>query len=191
MYYFAFAIFFALNFSLWFIIPALVLKNTIKPSKSKKEKKLNHYLFIYVILSLIYIFIYFLFYRYFSIAINDIGLLDDGKIGYFMTEISNLSVVLNLFFIIAVLQCFFTFFLAKKLFKIKKVNIGYVICSLTGFLNIITYWFSNAVLKLNLYSFPADNIFLNAIFKIDYEFLLFLFPLIVFATFAFSFIDEK
>ena len=191
MYYLAFAIFFALNFSLWFIIPSFTLRYIIRPGRKRKDANLNNELFIYGFLTALYILIYILFYRYFSIAINDLGTVETGTIGYFTTEISNLSLMTILFFAVSVFQCVFTFYLAKKLFKLKKVNIGYVICSLTGFFNIITYWFSNSILKLNLYSFDMDKIFLNSILKIDYELLLFLFPVMVFVTFAFSFLEES
>ena len=191
MYYFAFAIFFALNFSLWFIVPALLLRNIVKPGRKRKDKNLRNYYVIYGFLSIIYIFIYILFYRYFRIAINDIGPLGEGRVGYFLTEISNLSLVIELFFAISVIQCIFTFYLAKKLFRLKKINIGYVLCSLTGFLNIITYWFSNTILKLNQYTFESGRILLNWFMKIDYEMLLFLFPVLVFITFALSFLKES
>ena len=46
MVYLTFAMFFAFNFSLWFMLPALLLKNIIKPGRKKKDK---HIKFDYII----------------------------------------------------------------------------------------------------------------------------------------------
>lgn len=190
MYYFAFALFFALNLSLWFILPSLLLKN-ITITERKKDKKIKTELLIYGGLTIVYLIIYILFYRYFSISINDITPANNGTIQYFSTEIWNLSILMVLYLIISILYIIYTYLLGRKLFKHREINIGYTVCLLTGFFNIITYWFSNTVLKLNLYSFPADRYILNGLMKIDNELLLFLFPALVFISFAFSFLEKS
>lgn len=190
MIYFAFAIFFALNFSLWFIFPALILKAITKPGRKKKDKNIKNDCVVYSALTAIYVFAYIMFFRYFNLAIANV-VSSNTTISYFATEINNLILVIVFFLVISILQGVFTFVLAKRLFKIKQFNTGYIIISITGFVNIITYFFSNTILKLNLYVFDAERYFLNFLLRIDYQFLLFLFPLLVFINFALSFIEEK
>ncbi len=190
MYYFAFALFFALNLSLWFILPSLLLKNIIITER-KKDKKIKTELLIYGGLTIVYLLIYILLYRYFNISINDIVSFNDGTVKYLTTEIWNLSILMVSYLIISLLYIVYTFLLGRKLFKHRQINLGYTVCLLTGFFNIITYWFSNTVLKLNLYSFPADKYILNSLMKIDNELLLFLFPALVFINFAFSFLEKS
>lgn len=189
MMYLAFAIFFALNFSLWFIFPALILKAITKTSKKKKNKNIKNYYIVYSAFTGIYVLVYLMFFRYFSVAINNLN--SEGEIGYFYDGIGNLALILIFFMIISIIQVIFTFYLAKKLFKIKEFNKGYVFISITGFLNVITYFFTNSVLNLGMYSFAADMYLLNLIMKLDNEILLFLFPFLVFINFALSFVEEK
>lgn len=183
MYYFNFSIFFVLNFALWVILPALVLRNMVKPEKRKKDDNFDNKLIAYGGLSIIYILIYVVFYRYFSSSINEMKLLNEGS-KYFVNNIMNLSLIIILFLIISTLLNIFTFYLSKKAFKLSKVNIGYVLIMINGLFNVITYWLSNYNLKLELYSFENNHHFLNLILKIDYEMLLFLFPLLVFTNFV-------
>ncbi len=190
MYYFAFAIFFALNFSLWYIIPSLGLKYITKVGRKRKDKKLNTEIAAYAIVTVLYVVIYIMFYRYFSIAINDIES-TSNSVKYFVSETTNTSLMVVLFFIVSILYDLYTFYLAKKTFRLNKPNLGYIFCSLTGFFNILTYWFSNTILKLNMYSFSASRYIINSLMKADYEILLFLFPALVFINFALSFIEEK
>ena len=65
MVYFTFAIFFAFNFSLWFMLPALLLRNIIKPGKKKKDKNFKFDYVIYSTLSVIYGLSYLMFYKLF------------------------------------------------------------------------------------------------------------------------------
>lgn len=191
MYYLAFAVFFALNFSLWFVLPSLALKGIVKPSRKRKDENLKLYLFLYGVLCLVYAVIYILFYHHFAIAINDIPLMNSDNSHIFTSEIGNLSLMVILFLIISLALSIFTFLLAKRAFRIKQNNIGYAVCLVTGFLNILTYWFSNLVLNLNLYAFELEHYLLNILLKIDYEVLLFVFPVLVFLNFAISFVEEK
>lgn len=189
MYYLAFAVFFAFNFSLWFILPALLLKLITKVGRKKKDKKIKNDYIVYGALAGIYIFSYIMYFYYFKLGIKGVTFLTET--GYIVNEISNLTVVLIFFLVISLLLVGYTFYLAKKLFKLGSVNPGYVVISLTGFLNIITYFFSNSVLNLGIYAFEAEKYMLNFVMKLNNEFLLFVFPLLVFANFASSFIEEK
>ena len=190
MLYFAFAIFFALNFSIWFMLPAFLLKSITKPVRKKKDKSIKNDCIVYGVLTTIYGISYILFFRYFSLAIDN-AISSNTATSYLTVEINNLSIVVVFFMIISILQGVFTFILAKKLFRIKEYNMGYTIISITGLFNIVTYFFSNTVLKLDLYSFEVERYVLNMIMKIDYQLLLFLFPTLVFTNFALSFIEEK
>lgn len=190
MIYFYFAIFFALNFSLWFMLPSFVLKGISKPSRKKKDKTIKNDYIIYGALTILYVFIYLMFFKYFSGAINDISS-GDSVVSYFNKDINVLSFVVIIFFIASILLVGFTFYLGKKLFKLKQNNTAYIVISLTGFFNILTYFFSNLILNLNLYAFEAEKYVLNMFLKFDYQMLLFLFPVLVFTNFALSFIEEK
>lgn len=190
MVYLTFAIFFAFNFSLWFMLPALLLKNITKPSRKKKDKNIKFDYIIYSALTVIYCLSYLIFYSIFNIAIKN-TYSSSTMLKYFVDDIGKLSFVVIGFLIISIIQGIFTFKLSRKLFRLRKNNNGYVIVSITGLLNVITYFISNTVLNLNLYSFEAKEYLLNMLLKIDYQLLLFLFPILVFGTFALSFVEEK
>lgn len=189
MMYLAFAIFFAFNFSLWFTLPALILKAITKKGRKKKDKSIKNDYIVYGTLSGIYVLVYGMYFKYFYTVTDKINI--DNGVGYITNELGNLALVLIFFMIISVLYVCFTFYLAKKLFRLNNFNKGYIVISLMGFFNILTYFFSNSLLNLSVYAFEADKYILNLIMKIDNEFLLFLFPLLVFANFASSFIEEK
>lgn len=190
MVYLTFAMFFAFNFSLWFMLPALLLKNIIKPGRKKKDKHIKFDYIIYSVLSIIYCFIYMFFYRVFLKAIDN-SYSSSSIINYFNDDIFLLSVVIILFLIISILQGICTFKLSKKLFRLGECNKGYTIISITGILTIASYFISNMILKLNLYSFEAKKYLLNMLLKVDYQILIFIFPILVFGTFALSFLEEK
>lgn len=189
MIYFAFAIFFAFNFSLWYILPALLLKAITPDGKKKKDKKIKNDYIVYAALAGIYVFAYLMYFKYFKLGIEGVEFITST--GYIVNEINNLSVVLIFFLVISLLLTIYTFYLSTKLFKMEQYNKGYVFISLTGFLNVVTYFFSNSVLSLNLYAFEAERYLLNFVMRFDNEFLLFVFPILVFAKFASSFIEEK
>lgn len=188
MIFFAFAIFFALNFSLWYMLPSFLLKSLTKTTK-KKDKEIRNDYVIYLALTGIYILIYTMFYRYFSFAIEDLG--DIEGIGYFIDNIHNVSTVAVLFALISIIHSAYTFYVAKRSFKFEHVKYAYIIISTTGLLNVVTYFINNSILNLTNYAFLAEHAFLNFILKVDVEFLIFLFPMIVFSNFALSFIEEK
>ena len=190
MVYFTFAIFFAFNFSLWFMLPALLLRNITKPGKKKKDKNIKHDYVIYTALSVLYGLSFLMFYNAFDTAIKE-SVSSSTMVNYFMDNIGNLTFVMILFLITSIVHGLFTFNLSRKLFRFEKINYGYVIISITGLLNIITYFISNSVLELNLYAFEAKQTVLNFLLKTDYQLLLFLFPILVFGTFALSFIEEE
>lgn len=189
MVYLAFAIFFAFNFSLWFILPALLLKAITPQGKKKKDKKIKNDYIVYAALAGIYIFAYIMYFKYFKIGIDGVEFITST--GYIVNEINNLTVVLIFFLVISLLLTIYTFYLSSKLFKMGQYNPGYIFIALTGFLNVLTYFFSNSVLTLNLYAFEAERYLLNFVMKVDNEFLLFVFPILVFAKFASSFVEEK
>ena len=189
MVYFAFAIFFAFNFSLWYILPALLLKALTPEGKKKKDKKIKNDYIVYGALTGIYIFAYLMYFKYFKLGIEGVEFITST--GYIVNEINNLTIVIIFFFVISLLLTIYSFYLSIKLFKMGQYNNGYVIISLTGFLNVITYFFSNSILNLNLYAFEAERYLLNFVMKVDNEFLLFVFQILVFAKFASSFVEEK
>ena len=123
-------------------------------------------------------------------AIKEIGPITNS-INYFNNDIVKLEIVSTLFMIISIVQAFYTVVLAKRLFKLKKIDFGYAICLLTGVFNVLSYWFSNIVLKLNFYSFYNDQHLFNGIMKFNYEMSLFIFAFIVFINFVSSFITEE
>ena len=188
MMIFAFLIFFALNFSLWYMLPSFLLKSLTKTVKKKNKEIRNDYV-IYFALTGIYILIYTMFYRYFSFAIDEVGA-SDG-IGYFVNNIHNISTISVLFAIISIIHSAYSFYIVKRSFKYKHIRYAYIIVSLTGILNVITYFINNSVLNLVNFAYMAEHSFLNLILKLDVEFLIFLFPMIVFSNFALSFIEEK
>ena len=190
MMVFTFAIFFAFNFSLWFMLPALLLRNITKPGRKKKDKNIKLDYVVYTALSVLYGLSYLMFYNAFDAAINE-AVSSSTVINYFMDNIGNLTFVMILFLITSLIHGIFTFNLSRKLFRLDKVNYGYVIISITGLLNIITYFISNSILEFNLYAFEAKQTVLNFLLKTDYQLLLFLFPILVFGTFALSFIEEE
>lgn len=190
MLYFSFALFFAFNFSIWFMLPSFLLKSLVKPKNIKsKNKIIKHDFIIYSTLTLIYILVYLLYYRYFFMATKDIDI--SNGVGYITTNLGNISLVLIFFTIISIVYGAFTFKFAKTLFKVEEVNFGYTIISIYGFLSILTYFFSNSVLELIYYSFDFSQGLLNLILNINNEFLLFLFPFLVFITFAYSFSEKS
>lgn len=188
MIVFEFLIFFALNFSLWYMFPCFLVKSLVKKTKKANKEIKNDYI-IYLALTIIYVFIYSLFYRYFNIAITDLG--DVDGIGYFANDIHNISAVSIVFMLISIVHAGYTFILVKRSFKHEHVKYGYAITSITGILNVVTYFLNYSVLNLVNYSYLAEKSFLNLILKIDVDFLIFVFPLIVFSDFALSFIEEK
>ena len=186
----SFGIFFAFNFSLWFMLPALILKNIIKPGRKKHDKHIKIDYIIYGAFSILYCLSFLVFYSVFKDAI-DMAYSSSTIINYFSKGIDKLVFVILLFMIISIVHGIYSFILSKKLFRLKEYNKGYVLVSITGLLNIITYFILNVSLKLNLYSFEAKKYVLNILLKIDYQVLLFLFPILVFGTFALSFIEEE
>lgn len=190
MMFLSFAIFFAFNFSLWFMLPALLLKNIIKPGRKKHDKHIKMDYIVYGALSILYCLSFLIFYSIFKDAIA-MSYSSSTTINYFSKGIDKLVFGMLIFMGISIAQGIFSFVLCKKLFGLKEYNKGYVLVSLTGFLNVITYFVSNVVLELNLYSFEAKRYILNMFLKIDYQVLLFLFPILVFGTFALSFIEEE
>lgn len=188
MIFFAFAIFFALNFSLWYMLPSFLLKSLTKTTKRKDKEIRNDYV-IYFALTGIYILIYTMFHRYFSFAIEDLG--DVDGIGYFVNNLHNISTMAILFAIISIIHSAYTFYVAKRSFKFEHVKYAYVIVSITGLLNVVTYFINNSILNLASYAFLAEHALLNFVLKIDTEFIIFIFPMIVFSNFALSFIEEK
>ena len=190
MIFFSFCIFFAFNFSLWFMLPALLLKNIVKPGKRKRDKHIKIDYIIYGALTVLYCLSYLIFFGIFKDAV-DLSYSSSTTINYFSKGIDKLGFAVLLFMGISIIQGVFSFILSKKLFFLKQYNKGYVLVSVTGILNIITYFISNVVLELNLYSFEAKNYVLNFLLKIDYQFLLFLFPALVFGAFALSFMEEE
>lgn len=190
MIYFSFALFFAFNFSIWFMLPSFLLKSLVKPKKIKSKNKLiKHDFVIYSTLTIIYILVYLLYYRYFYLATKNIDI--SNGVGYITTNLGNISLVLIFFTIISIIYGAFTFKFAKTLFKVEEVNFGYTIISIYGFLSILTYFFSNSVLELIYYSFDFSQGLLNLVLNINNEFLLFLFPFLVFITFAYSFSEKS
>ncbi|MBQ7105478.1 MAG: hypothetical protein IJN90_06440 [Bacilli bacterium] len=190
MMYLGFALFFAFNFSLWFMLPSFLFKSiTKKKNIKRKDKVIKHDFIIYSTLTVLYIMIYLLYYRYFYIATKDIDI--SNGIGYITSNLGNLSLILIFFTVISVAYGIFTFKFSEKLFKVNEINFGYTVISIYGFLSILTYFFSNSVLLLTSYSFDLSQGFLNLILNINNEFLLFLFPFLVFAKFALSFNEEK
>ena len=147
MMVFTFAIFFAFNFSLWFMLPALLLRNITKPGRKKKDKNIKLDYVVYTALSVLYGLSYLMFYNAFDAAINE-AVSSSTVINYFMDNIGNLTFVMILFLITSLIHGIFTFNLSRKLFRLDKVNYGYVIISITGLLNIITYFISNSILKM-------------------------------------------
>ena len=188
MIIFEFLIFFALNFSLWYMFPCFLLKSLTKISK-RKNKGIRNDIIIYLAITGIYILIYTMFYRYFNIAILELGEVEG--IGYFVNNIHNITAVSIVFCVVSIIYSAYTYYLAKRNFKHEHVRYGYLVVSITGLLNIITYFLNYSILNLSNYSYLAERGFLNLILKVDVDFLIFVFPLIVFSDFALSFIEEK
>lgn len=185
-----FLIFFAFNFSLWFLLPTLLLKSIIKKGRKKKDKTINKYYIVFSFFSILYSIGYTLFYRYFKIAI-DSSYNSNTIINYFSKDINILFVIVLLFLIVALLQGIITFILMIKLFKIGSNNKAYSIIMVSGFLNIVSYFVSNTIMNLNLYSFEKEEFVLNILFKLDYQFLLFIFPILVFSAVILSFFKNR
>ena len=150
MIYLTFAIFFAFNFSLWFMLPALLLKNIIKPGKRKKDKHIKFDYILYSVLSIIYCFIYLFFYRVLFKAI-DSSYSSSSIINYFNDDIFLLTIVIVLFLIISVVQGIYTFKLSKKLFELDECNKGYTVIAITGILTIVSYFISVYISKWSFY----------------------------------------
>ena len=183
-----FSLFFVVYFSIFYLMPLLLLKNLVKKSRKKKNPDKIKDITIYAIMSIVYIISFIVMTYYFKDGVDFYT--ENGILYGLVSDPYSCLLSSLIYLVIAFIYIYYTFYLSSKFMSYKENETAYSVVGVTGFLNIIIYYYFYSILNLDYISYGSSIGVSDLILKLDLDFVAYLFFLLVAIKFALSFLQK-
>ncbi len=183
-----FSLFFVVYFSIFYLMPLLLLKNLVKKSRKKKNPDKIKDITIYAIMSIVYIISFIVMAYYFKDGVDFYT--ENGILYGIVSDPYSCLLSSLIYLVIAFIYIYYTFYLSSKFMSYKENETAYSVVGVTGFLNIIIYYYFYSILNLDYISYGSSIGVSDLILKLDLDFVAYLFFLLVAIKFALSFLQK-
>ena len=183
-----FSLFFVVYFSIFYLMPLLLLKNLVKKSRKKKNPDKIKDITIYAIMSIVYIISFIVMAYYFKDGVDFYT--ENGILYGLVSDPYSCLLSSLIYLVIAFIYIYYTFYLSSKFMSYKENETAYSLVGVTGFLNIIIYYYFYSILNLDYISYGSSIGVSDLILKLDLDFVAYLFFLLVAIKFALSFLQK-
>ena len=183
-----FSLFFVVYFSIFYLMPLLLLKNLVKKSRKKKNPDKIKDITIYAIMSIVYIISFIVMAYYFKDGVDFYT--ENGILYGLVSDPYSCLLSSLIYLVIAFIYIYYTFYLSSKFMSYKENETAYSVVGVTGFLNIIIYYYFYSILNLDYISYGSSIGVSDLILKLDLDFVAYLFFLLVAIKFALSFLQK-
>ncbi len=183
-----FSLFFVVYFSIFYLMPLLLLKNLVKKSRKKKNHDKIKDITIYAIMSIVYIISFIVMTYYFKDGVDFYT--ENGILYGLVSDPYSCLLSSLIYLVIAFIYIYYTFYLSSKFMSYKENETAYSVVGVTGFLNIIIYYYFYSILNLDYISYGSSIGVSDLILKLDLDFVAYLFFLLVAIKFALSFLQK-
>lgn len=169
-------------------MPLLLLKNLVKKSRKKKNPDKIKDITIYAIMSIVYIISFIVMAYYFKDGVDFYT--ENGILYGIVSDPYSCLLSSLIYLVIAFIYIYYTFYLSSKFMSYKENETAYSVVGVTGFLNIIIYYYFYSILNLDYISYGSSIGVSDLILKLDLDFVAYLFFLLVAIKFALSFLQK-